>query len=225
MDSINPLPPEQDMTFISALGLVAAMAVLAAAPSISVFAVTSRAAISGFSHGMFVALGVVAGDMIFILLAILGLVLLVDVMGELFILAKLLGGAYLIWLGTGFWRTRNKTSQFNKAGSGSLFSSFMTGLLITLADQKAVLFYLGFLPVFLDLKRLSYFDTGLVMLIALVAVGGVKLGYVCIAADVGKHIAGGRYSTIVNLLVAAVMIAAGIWLVISTGLEFTAWLR
>ncbi|HBE31774.1 MAG TPA: hypothetical protein DD990_10685, partial [Cyanobacteria bacterium UBA11368] len=48
----------------------------------------------------------------------------------------------------------------------SLLSSFMTGLLITLADQKAILFYFGFFPAFLDISKISYLDTGIIIAIA-----------------------------------------------------------
>ena len=52
------------------------MIVLAIIPSISVLAVSARAAAFGFTHGMFTALGIVAGDIIFILIAVYGLALL-----------------------------------------------------------------------------------------------------------------------------------------------------
>ena len=53
----------------------------------------------------------------------------------------------------------------------------MTGLLVTLGDQKAVVFYLGFLPAFIELGTLSHPDIGAVLASAVLAVGGVKLGY------------------------------------------------
>jgi len=66
----------------------------------------------------------------------------------------------------------------------SAWSSFMTGLPITPGEQKAILFYLGFFPAFMDLKALTVPDALIVIAIAAVAVGGVKLGYAWVASVV-----------------------------------------
>lgn len=62
-----------------------AMALLAAVPSVSVATVVARAASAGFTHGALVALGIVAGDILFILAAIFGLVLLAEALGDVFV--------------------------------------------------------------------------------------------------------------------------------------------
>lgn len=193
--------------------LFAAMAVLAALPSVSVFAVTARAATHGFLHGALTAAGVVVGDLVFIVLAIFGLALLVEAMGELFFLIQLAGGLYLIWLGVMLWRSRAATAQQAGGRDGSRGSSFMTGLLITLADQKAVLFYLGFLPAFLDLAALSLFDTAIVAVIAVVAVGGVKLLYAAAAERAGRLL-GARVGVLMNRFAAGLMIGIGVFLLL-----------
>ena len=117
-------------------------------PGVSVLAVSARSAAFGFAHGIFTSLGIVVGDMAFILVAIYGLSVLAGLMGNYFFLIKYLGGAYLIWLGIVLWRSKSKVEKVADSGKSSLPSSFMTGLLITLGDQKAILFYLGFFPAF-----------------------------------------------------------------------------
>jgi threonine/homoserine/homoserine lactone efflux protein len=204
---------EASLTFVDAVALFGAMAVLAAVPSVSVLAVTARAASSGFVHGACTALGVVAGDVLFILLALFGLALLVEAMGDLFFLVRYLGGVYLIWLAVALWRRGSVAAAAREADGGSLFSSFTTGLLITLADQKAVAFYLGFLPAFVNLAAVTYADAVHVILIAVLAVGGVKLVYACLAARLG-----GRTSSVVgrtlNVLAAGVMFTVGVVLIV-----------
>ncbi|NJM63549.1 MAG: LysE family transporter, partial [Oscillatoriales cyanobacterium RU_3_3] len=78
------------MTLSSIGALFCAMTVLAAIPSISVLAVSTRSAAFGFIHGVFTTLGIVVGDIIFILIAILGLSLLAQKMGSLFFAIKYL---------------------------------------------------------------------------------------------------------------------------------------
>ena len=169
------------MTFGSSVTLFGAMVVLALVPSISVLAVTTRSAASGFIHGVSTTAGIVVGDVFFIILAIFGLSVLADTLGSLFVLVKYLGGTYLIWLGITLWRSRPKAVEEDGVTESSLLSSFLAGLFITLGDQKAILFYLVFFPAFVDLSTLSYLDAGIIILIAIIAVGGVKLAYAFMA--------------------------------------------
>ncbi len=204
------------MSFSSIAALFSAMVILAFIPSVSVITVSARAASSGFIHGAFTSLGIVAGDIIFILLAIMGLSFLVETLGKQFVLIKYLGGAYLILLGIQLWRSKSKTMHTGAATDSSLLSSFMAGLLITLGDQKAILFYLGFFPAFVDLSRITYVDTGIIMVTAIVAVGGVKLGYALMANRARQFINNPVAIKRINIAAGAVLIGVGIFLVAST---------
>jgi threonine/homoserine/homoserine lactone efflux protein len=130
-------------------------------------------------------------------------------MGSLFVLVKYLGGAYLIWLGIRLWKSKSKAVEAEGIIESSLLSSFLTGLFITLGDQKAILFYLSFFPAFLDLSTISFFDTSIIIIITIIAVGGVKLGYAYMADRASLLIA---YQGI-NITAGCVMIGTGIFLV------------
>jgi len=200
------------MTITNMVTLFGAMAALAAVPSVSVLVVSARSATSGFVHGVFTAAGIVVGDLLFILLAVFGLALLVEAMGSMFFLVKYMSGAYLIWLGTVLWRARENITEISDTTGSSLRSSFMTGLFITLGDQKAVLFYLGFLPAFVDPAKMSHADVGVVMAITVLAVGGVKVAY-AYAADRAGATFGVRVGKTINILAAWIMIAAGAFII------------
>ncbi len=62
----------------------------------------------------------------------------------------------------------------------------MTGRLFTLGDQKAILFYPGFLPAFLNISILTLPDIAVILRITIVAVGGVKLAYAYAAGKAGQ---------------------------------------
>ncbi|HEY9748299.1 MAG TPA: LysE family translocator [Allocoleopsis sp.] len=202
---------QSSMTLSSMTALFIAMVVLAAIPSVSVLTVSTRAATSGLMHGVFTTLGIVVGDIVFIIIAIWGLSFLVETMGSLFILIKYLGGAYLIWLGIGLCRSKSQNMETEAVRESSLLSSFLAGLSITLADQKVTLFYLGFFPAFLDLSTISYLDTSIIILIAIAAVGGVKLVY-AFMADRARFFVGSKLRKGINLLAGCVMIAVGVFL-------------
>lgn len=209
------MPMQSSMTFSTIVALFGAMVVLASIPSVSVLAVSTRSATSGFIHGVFTTIGIVVGDIIFIIIAIWGLSLLAETMGSLFILIKYLGGAYLMLLGIGLCRSKSKDVEKEKVIETSLLSSFLTGLFITLGDQKATLFYLGFFPAFLDLSKVSYFDTSIIIAITTVAVGGVKLGY-AFMADRARLLISYKTRKGINFAAGCVMIAVGVFLVTKT---------
>ena len=192
------------------------MIVLAIIPSVSVLAVSARAAAFGFSHGLFTALGIVAGDIIFILVAVYGLVFVAEAMGEQFRLIKYIGGAYLIWLGISLWRADVRARKREKVRQSSWGASFLTGLLITLGDQKAILFYLGFFPAFIDLSRMTPVDTLLIILIATVGVGGAKLVYAWLADRASLIFDNSNAVRGLNIFAACVMILVGVALLLKT---------
>lgn len=182
-------------------------------PSVSVLAVSARSAALGFAHGALTSAGIVVGDIVFILIAIYGLSVLADLMGSHFALIKYLGGAYLIWLGIVLWRSKPKADGVEGSSKTSMPSSFLTGLLITLADQKAILFYLGFFPALIDLPALSLADTGIILVIATIAVGGPKLLYAFMAERAGLILRNSKATRAINISAGSAMVGVGVFLV------------
>lgn len=172
------------MSLLDTLTLFAIMATLAAVPSSSVALVVIRSATLGFSHGAAVAVGIVLGDLVFVLLAVSGLVALAETMGSFFMVVRYLGGAYLIWLGVNLLRVRpaNDIPVTSALGSG-LAMSCLAGFLVTLGDVKAIFFYASLLPAFVDMAALRGSDIAAIIAVTVVTVAGVKLAY---AAGAGK---------------------------------------
>jgi threonine/homoserine/homoserine lactone efflux protein len=179
-----------------------------------VLLVISRSAASGFIHGVLAALGIVAGDIIFILIAILGLSLLAETMGDLFVLVKYLGGAYLVWMGISLLRAKQGELKAGKNGSAAMSSSFFSGLFFTLADQKAILFYLGFFPAFINLSSLTLADTVVILSITLFAVGSVKVAY-AFMADSATSLFTDRVKRGLNIASGGLMLAIGLFVVVN----------
>lgn len=204
---------QNSLTLSTIAGLFGTLVVLALVPSVSVLAVSARSAASGFRHGVFTAIGIVVGDVLFILLAIFGLSLLAEAMGSWFVLVKYVGGAYLILLGIKVWRENSKVVEARGSAESSLLSSFLTGLLITLGDQKAILFYLFSFPAFLDLSTVSVFDAAVIVAIATLAVGGAKIFY-AFMADRARLLISPEGHQGMNVAAGSVMIAVGVFLLV-----------
>ncbi|MGB5519781.1 MAG: LysE family translocator [Gammaproteobacteria bacterium] len=196
----------------SILGLFTAMVVLSFVPGVSVLAVSARSAASGFIQGVFTTLGIVLGDAVYIVLAIYGLSIIADLMGSHFFLVKYLGGVYLLGLGVKHWISVTHEHRLDKNRESSLLSSFLTGLLITLSDQKAIFFYLGFFPAFIDLSSATFADTVIIVTVATVAVGGVKLVYAFVAATTGSILNSASAKKAINMSAGSILVCVGVFL-------------
>ena len=204
------------MTASSIAALLSAMMVLAIIPDASAFAVVARSIASGFSHGLVTTIGIVVGDFFFIILAIYGLSIIAESIADLFIAIKYLGGTYLVWLGTGLWRSITKETKLKGIHEPSWWSNFLCGLFITLGDVKVILFYLSFLPAFLDLARATVLDTGIVMATATIAVCGVKLSYAYMAGRARRLFESTNARRRLNRIAGSMMIGTGIFLIVTT---------
>lgn len=200
------------------LGLFSAMVVLASLPSISVLTVWTRSVTSGFIHGVFTTMGIVLGDIIFILVSLYGLSMIAEANDTLFRLIRYGGAIYLIYLGWQLWRVqvRENIAHGENSDRHSFLSSFMAGLSITLADQKAVFFYLGFFPAFLDLNKISYLDTLVIIFISIVTVGGVKTFYAFMADRTKTVFMVGNLAKVINSIGAIALILVGLSLLVSS---------
>ena len=204
------------MTLISMLALAGAMFLLAATPGPGVFATVARSMASGFGHAAVVVAGIVTGDLIFLLLAIFGLASVATLLGDLFLLVKIAGGLYLIWLGLRIWNSKPGAVEIHGVRELSWKQNFLSGLVITLGNPKVILFYLGFLPTFLDLATLSAGEVAIVAAIVSVVLGSVMLFYAWSAARARELFRSSRAKRIMNRTAGGVMMAAGIVLIIKS---------
>lgn len=198
------------MTAFAALSLFLAMIALAAMPSSSVALVVVRSATLGVRHGVATALGIVVGDLLFVVLAIAGLVAAVEVMGSVFTVLRYVAAAYLIWVGVGLIRHRDQPPKPRGAHeTGGIWASFVAGMILTLGDVKAVFFYAALFPVFVDVSVLTAFDASLIAAITVVAVGGVKVVYAVAARAVVSASRDLPFKRPVRVTTGTLMIGAG----------------
>ena len=205
------------MSLFDISALVIIMITLAAMPSTSVALVVARSATMNLANGVAVSMGIVLGDLIFVVLAILGLTALSELMGGFFLAVKVATGVYLIWFGIDLIRSRTKnlTCKYSSTGGG-LPASFLAGLFVTLGDIKAIIFYASLFPAFVDISALTLLDIAIILFITVATVGGVKLAYAFAATKVmtmGKKL-GAENKT--RLTSGALMIGAGTYLIART---------
>ena len=198
------------MTLVSILALAVAMLVLAITPGPGVIVTVARALASGLKHSTFVILGIVTGDLIFLLFAIYGLATVAANLHGLFVVVKYIGAAYLVYLGVRLWLAKAENVQIQaETVDRSWKSNFLTGLFITLGNPKVVLYYLGFLPTFVDLTSLSGLDVLVIATVVSLVLGLTMFAYAYAASRARTLFQDTSSQRLMNCSAGSVMIAAG----------------
>ena len=204
------------MNISDTITLLGIMVALAAIPSASVALVVARSAALGVANGLAVAGGIVLGDLLFIALALLGLSVVAEAMGSLFMIFKIIGGLYLIWLGYSLFSKSGATEiKANKSNKNrSLAASFMAGLVLTLGDMKAIIFYASLLPLFIDLSAIQSSDIFTLILVTIFSVGGVKAIYAVFSNRVAACARKTSMEAAARKTVGGLMVGAGGYLIV-----------
>ncbi len=204
------------MTLASAAGFSLAMTLLAASPGPGVLAVVGSSLGAGWRKTLIMIAGIVTGDLVYLLFAVFGLTYLARNMGSLFTLVRLAGGLYLVFIGIrGLLSREGEGEESNRGRTPSrAIARYMNGLLITLSNPKAILFYCGFLPTFADLSRLTPADGLLIVTLVVLILGSVMFCYARLADSLGQRMKGPGGRNLINRTGGGVMAAAGIYLIL-----------
>lgn len=197
------------MSVDSLFTLFLAMLLWAIVPGPGVFAIIARSFSSGVLQGVYMTIGMVIGDYLFIMLAIFGLSAIAEIMGTTFIIIKYLSAAYLIWLGYQLLNTKANAIHIETSTDRALFSNFTAGLFITLGNPKALLFYIGFFPAFVDINNTTLFDVSLILMVATFAFGSVNLTYSLLAVKAKARFKSAKAITVINKTAGTLMITTG----------------
>lgn len=113
--------------------------------------IVGRSIAQGRRAGLLSVLGICSGAVIHTLAAAFGLSAILATSASAFTFLRFAGAGYLIYLGVRMWFDRGAEYQrptgFAPVDSGSIYRA---GLLTNLLNPKVALFYLAFLPQFVD---------------------------------------------------------------------------
>lgn len=206
-----PLMPEQCYAFLAAAILITL------SPGPDNLMVLGVGVSHGQRHGMAFGLGCALGCLSHTLLAVMGVSALIAASPIAFVVLKLSGGLYLVWLGVQALRSR---SRIRIGESNTLRTSplrlFAKGLLANAINPKVILFFLSFLPQFVSLDRGAVaLQTGLlgVMFTLQAGVIFVMLGY--FSGVVGKWLNDhARAGTWLDRVVGVIFVGLGVRLIL-----------
>ncbi len=137
----------------SLLLFVTGAAVLLVIPGPAVTYVVSRSIGHGRAAGLVSVLGIVTGTLFHVVAAALGISALLASSAVAFQFVKYLGAAYLIYLGIKTLRRKDERLVEADSGEKKLLRLYGQGLLVNVLNPKTALFFLAFLPQFVDPAR------------------------------------------------------------------------
>jgi threonine/homoserine/homoserine lactone efflux protein len=130
-------------------------------------ALTARALSGGFRAAWPLAVGVALGDLVWPLAAILGLSWIESVYGDFLSLLRWVAAVVFLVMGILLIRkpaaTLSADSRLTRPG---LWAGFSVGVAAVIGNPKAILFYMGALPGFFDLGRLTTADIAAIIAIS-----------------------------------------------------------
>ncbi|MGB0466351.1 MAG: LysE family translocator [Pontibacterium sp.] len=172
------------MTLESGISFFIAVLIFGITPGPGVFAILARALVNGAGSCFMLALGMTISDILYLVAACLGLAAIATHWADLFMVIRLVGAAYLLYLGWKMWTAPLALELVeNKQDKSGMALAFMQGFLISASNPKVILFYIAFLPTFMDLTLLNAADIAVASLLTLV---GLMIGLMMIAISAAK---------------------------------------
>ncbi|MFK7942829.1 MAG: LysE family translocator [Paracoccaceae bacterium] len=146
-----------------------ALAVLVLTPGPVVVATIAKTLSSGWRSAMPLAAGVSVVDILWPLLAILGLSALIQANADILQWMRYIGGGILIWMG---WRLIWGSKQALETDPDlslirrTAWQGFMAGVLVNLGNPKSIVFFIGILPNLFDISNLTEVDVLVILVMS-----------------------------------------------------------
>ncbi len=136
------------------IAFVATSATLLALPGPTVILITNYAMNQGRRTGFATIPGVALGDFTAMTASLLGAGAILATSATLFMVLKIVGAAYLIWLGFKLWRSKPALNDLaTLTPKKNMWSMFWTSYVVTALNPKGIVFFVAFIPQFVDTSR------------------------------------------------------------------------
>ncbi|WP_367875326.1 LysE family translocator [Luteolibacter sp. Populi] len=153
---------------------LAACIVLNLTPGPDTFYILGRSMAQGRAAGLASVFGIACGTVVHTLAAALGISAILAASASAFLVIKLAGAAYLIYLGIRMILTRSSPAAIPADFSSSGFLAiFRQGLITNVLNPKVALFFLAFVPQFISADSTSKFAAFVTLGLSFVGTGTV----------------------------------------------------
>jgi threonine/homoserine/homoserine lactone efflux protein len=176
-----------DLVTLAAFTIAYAIAVLVPGPGVA--AVVARALGGGFMSAVPMVLGILVGDLIYLVFALFGLAAIATWFGPVFVVVRWAGAAYLLFIAWQFWTAKPGSEQI-RAKQESGWKTFLSGFALTMGNPKTIVFYLALLPTVIPLDQpitiLGFTELTAIVVVVLLIIGLAYAGLAAAARDFFK---------------------------------------
>lgn len=200
------------MSFENWLAFVATAAVVLAIPGPTILLVISYSLTHGRKVAGATVAGVALGDFTAMTASMLGLGALLTTYADLFTVLKWIGAAYLIYLGIKLWRAPVNAASVEEAQADATVKPariFLHTYMVTALNPKSILFFVAFLPQFLDVTQ-PFLAQMVIFEVTFLVLATLNAGlYGLLASSARNTIRSPRVQRAVNRTGGTLMIGAG----------------
>jgi threonine/homoserine/homoserine lactone efflux protein len=192
------------MTLSGFIAYTLALAIAAAIPGPGITALVARALGSGFMAAFWMSVGLILGDITYLIAVLLGLAVLAQTFGTAFLIIKWIGVLYLAWLAWKLW-TAGIIGQnvVALARREKPWASALAGWTLTLGNPKTMIFYLAITPTIIDIKTVTVAEAAVLIAITAATLLVVIIPYLVLAAKARGLFAQPRALKAINRTAAA----------------------
>jgi homoserine/homoserine lactone efflux protein len=195
-------------------------AALCISPGPAVIYVTSHGLSRGFGRSVAAALGIVTGNVFYFVASALGLGALILASGQVFLIIKWVGAAYLVWLGLRMVLGHSslaKSAHDPTAGGvrPETRRAYGGGIVVQLSNPKNLVFFLAILPPFIDpagnvLRQIAILGvtSQIIEIVVLLSYGGI-------GSKAGEWIRESRFAVWVDRVAGSMLASIGAGLAIA----------
>ncbi|QDZ10098.1 LysE family translocator [Devosia ginsengisoli] len=184
---------------------------LAIVPGPTVTVIVANALARGTGAGLAIVAGTQAGFFVMTVVVALGMQALVAFMGWAFDWIKLIGAAYLVWLGWKMWRSNGELGTGSVERTKSRRGMAVEGFLVILSNPKALIFLGAFLPQFVDVTQPTFPQVMVLGLFFMLVAGSTDAIYAVVAGRARGMLSAARVR-VVSRVSGLLLMGGGIWL-------------
>jgi len=174
-----------DLVTLTAFTIAYAIAVIVPGPGVA--AVVARALGGGFRAAFPMVLGILVGDLIYLVFALFGLAAIATWFGPVFIIVRWAGALYLLYVAWQFWSAKAGSEQIGAKRDASPWKTFLSGFALTMGNPKTIVFYLALLPTVVPLDQpitvLGFTELTAIVIVVLLIIGSAYAGLAAAARD------------------------------------------
>jgi len=171
------------MSLLTLFAFTVAYIVAVLVPGPGVAAIVARALGGGFRSAIPMIVGILVGDLIYLVFALFGLAAIATYFGPVFTVVRWGGALYLLYVAWKFWTAKPGKEQLGPRPPEPWLRTFLSGFALTMGNPKTIVFYLALLPTVVPLDKpitmLGFLELVGIVVVVLLAIG---TGYAALAA-------------------------------------------